>query len=338
MENVSSLAFKFIDSLNEHLRKNIIALIVYGSRVSGNAKPDSDLDVLLICNGNNSYRIGKVIDGIKIDCSMYGANKVYDVMYEKKLQNNSYFNSVLNSGRVLIDKNGTVDELKYYLEEIEIEKLSKRQISMDMIFELSDLYNAYREDMSDINYYNLLEKIRIIYHYKTRNSFLSLIKVPTIYQNSEFYKKHYQITLPSADFMKLFLEALSYKDDVRRSDVLGRLLKFLNISFSNKDECFSTKDDYLSDAEISYKLLIIYNRINYLQRLVKEDNNSFDYIFYVTYSQLQELKKSLKSNVDEVEVTDMMSKMEKMRILLKSFTGISSIYHFDCNEYMLKLK
>lgn len=340
MENVDKIIDKFISEVKEKTHNKVIAVLVYGSRVLNTAREDSDLDILVICDGNRNYRLGSIIDGIKIDCTMYGIDNIYDVMDEKRKLNNNYFYSILEYGRVVVDETGVIDVMKSYLEEIEDMKLPKRKVSPKILSELRELYTSYNSEKDDYSYFNLLEKIRTIYHYKNHLSFLSLVKVLKVYEHTEKYKSSYHLNLPKDSFIKLFLEAIQCNDDNLRIEYTKKLMGYINVSC----ESYSYYDDgtYISIDEIKYKLLIFYNRLSELQKIVMESDSSFDYIYYVTLNQLIELARILNCQGiaynEEIEYSrECKNKYEMMNHLWNLFMKVGNDYHFDYKKYMIKL-
>lgn len=340
MENVDRLIEKFISEVKENTHNKVIAVLVYGSRVLNTAREDSDLDILVICDGNKNYRLGSIIDGIKVDCTMYGIVNIYDVMDEKRNLNNNYFNSILEYGRVVVDETGIIDAMRSYLEEIEDIKLPKRKVSPKVLGELRDFYTLYDNEMDDYSYFNLLERIRTIYHYKNHLSFLSLVKVLKVYENTEKYQSSYHLNLPKESFMKIFLEAIRCNEDSLRIEYIKKLMGYINVPY----ESYNYYDDgtYISSDEIKYKLLIFYNRLSELQKIVMESDSSFDYIYYVTLNQLMELARILNSQgidySEEIEYSRVCeNKYEMMNHLWNLFMKVGNDYHFDYKKYMIKL-
>lgn len=99
MEN-NELIKRFLEETNYLDDNDILAIIVYGSRIVNN-RINSDLDVMIISSKNkNNYLMGRIIDGVKIDCHIYSSDAIYNCMYEKRSSGNRFFDSVLHNGIV----------------------------------------------------------------------------------------------------------------------------------------------------------------------------------------------------------------------------------------------
>jgi hypothetical protein len=79
------------------------AILLYGSRASDYAKPNSDWDVVLLSNVEQK-NISTVIDGQNVDADVI----LYPISDEKII---SYFNGTLQSARTLYDPEGIGQEL-----------------------------------------------------------------------------------------------------------------------------------------------------------------------------------------------------------------------------------
>ncbi|HAB67190.1 MAG TPA: hypothetical protein DCE23_07470 [Firmicutes bacterium] len=340
MEKIDSVVEKFISNVEGKVKRRIITILVYGSRVLNTARQDSDLDIMVIAEGNRNYRLGDVIDGIKIDCILYGINNIYDVMEEKKRQGNTFFGSILDYGYVYQDLEDVIPIMKAYLEELDDIRTSKRKISNRMAMSLKAAIEVYLEYQDDYSYYNLLEIIRGIYHYKGFYSFLSLNKVVRIYEESDRYEENYSLRLPKNSFRELFLRGIKTFDIAERKGILRELISLLNIDLDSLTDTYQ-EEKMFSDDEIKYKLLIFYNRCANLEKMLDMDSSTFKYIYYVTLKQLLEFGKIIKcEKIDyrqERNINGDSSNLEMMKYIWQVFLDVGRNYHFDYKKYMIKL-
>ncbi len=339
MTEIDKIVKEFLSSLPPFIRNNIISVIIYGSRILKNNRPDSDLDILIIIDGNNNYRIGKKIDSVRCDATIYTFNDIYDIIEAKKNTSNQYFHSVLDHGYIYEDKMYLIPTLKDYLATTESHRKARKVNNSDL-FELKYLYEEFLTTNADFYYYNLLEKIRTIYHYKNRYSYLSLTKVIKTYEESAFYTQNYHLHLPSSNFRNLFLEAV-YSKCSERIPKIKSLLKFLNLPPFLQTEPSYNNIRYYNQEEIKYYLLIIFNRLNELKRLCNTPH--FPYIFNVTQKQLYAFCQSINLIDETIEnlfasITNAPNNFGELKILYQILTHINANYHFDYDDYMIKLK
>lgn len=338
MAEIDKIVKEFLSSLPPFIHSNIISVVVYGSRILKSHRPDSDLDILIIIDGNNNYRIGKIIASVRCDATIYSFNDIYDIIEAKKNTSNQYFHSVLDHGYIYEDKMYLIPTLKDYLATTTTHRKRRKINNLDL-FELKNLYEEFQTTPTDFNYYNLLEKIRTIYHSENRYSYLSLAKVIKTYEESAYYTKNYHLHLPPSNFRDLFLKAV-YSEKLERPSLIASLLKFLNIP-AFLPEPPENKIRYYDEEEIKYYLLVIFNRLNELSRLC--NTPQFPYILNVTEKQLFDFCQDI--GIMDETIGDVFASLKnapnnfgELKILYQILTHINANYHFDYDNYMVKLK
>jgi len=50
---------RFVDLLREHFGESLVSVVLYGSRARGDARPESDLDLLVVANGLPGSRLAR---------------------------------------------------------------------------------------------------------------------------------------------------------------------------------------------------------------------------------------------------------------------------------------
>jgi len=93
-----------------------ISIMIYGSTTKGTARPDSDLDMLIIFPDNSDLKkIAEKIDSIEEDISNKFGNQLSPVLIKKKdfrrkyKQKNNFYMEIIKTGKVLYGK--TISEL-----------------------------------------------------------------------------------------------------------------------------------------------------------------------------------------------------------------------------------
>ena len=209
--SLQELIAKFLTITHYQEDKNVLAIIFHGSRVNGNARPNSDIDVVVISKQSNNYKKGFLLGDIRVDCHIYSINDVYDIAKIKKESNNTFLESILNTGLVIKDEEDTVAILKNYLENLNPPPNPKRKIPSNILEDIKDLYYNFKNDSStsEYYYYNLLEKVRLAFNYLYGCSYLGTSKVYEIFSNPSYYQTKYLIKLPNLDFIGLYLKAIT---------------------------------------------------------------------------------------------------------------------------------
>ena len=83
-----SLAIEIKQYLNSHLNNMVSDVVLFGSRIKGNAGKDSDYDVLIILNANYDRKIRKLINDLCYDIDLkYEIFLDTQVISESELQN-----------------------------------------------------------------------------------------------------------------------------------------------------------------------------------------------------------------------------------------------------------
>ena len=340
--NLDELIKRFLDQTGYLEDEQVQAIVIYGSRIRGNYKETSDLDVLVITKRNKNCRIGFNIDGIKIDCNLYSADDLFDIAYDKRISNNSYFESVLKTG-LIIKNTGILEELDEYLEEINDIRIKKGKIPLDVFVELKDMYDNFMDTKADYWYFNILEVLRMSYNFLKRCSYISMVKVYDFFSNSDFYEEAYSIRLPEKDFISLFLEAITVDDFNIKVNILNSIMISLGLDINRNVDYINDKEKFLNVDEIKQELLTIYNKVEKVMEFLKNEHPYANYSYSVLLRQMnlfyQSVYRSDSLDIDmAINSIDCSSNEEKIDMLKRLFGIIDKDYRFDYENYMLKLK
>lgn len=350
MEN-NELIKRFLEETNYLDDNDILAIIVYGSRIVNN-RINSDLDVMIISSKNkNNYLMGRIIDGVKIDCHIYSSDAIYNCMYEKCSSGNRFFDSVLHNGIVVKNKDGIVEQLECFLNNLEVKRKKKEGLSLRNSKMLVETYHNFKavcqnENLSyqsDYWYFNLLELIRRTYHYMRNCCYLNVMKVYDVYLNKDYYENLYQGKLPNDEFIELYLEAIKEFDNLKREKILINCFKLLNIDFYNVD--FLVNGDrrkYLYNKhEVKEKLLELNNKICKVIDMLLSNCVYVDCCYNILLYQISDVYSKLPYdndvNFDVAFGNALIAKdvNERIDYLEKLFAFLDSNYRFDYDDYYL---
>lgn len=340
--SLEELLKKFLEKTEYDKNPQIKAIVAYGSRVRKTNKENSDLDILVITSQNKNYKSGMVIEGIKVDCNIYSVNDLFDIAYDKKLANNTYFESVLKSGKVLKD-NGILGELEDYLQEISNTKSRKKKLSLDAVNEIKDMYDNFTNTKSSYWYYNLLEKLRMAYNYLKNCSYISMVKVYDIFSNRDFYQDAYSVSLPDESFVTLFLEAVNVDEYDTQLEIVHHILNLLGINVNREIDFLDDEESFFNDVDIKNELLVLYNKIEKVIELLDGNHPYATYTYNVLLRHLEVFyQRVYRRNNNEIDKAIKSAKAnnnaDRIKVLKELFGIVDKDYRFDYDNYMLKLK
>lgn len=344
---VRALIEKFKDK-NDIMNLDIVTgMVVYGSRINHFDSDISDLDILLITNGNNCYKGGQYIEGIKIELGIYSVDKLLSLIYEDKVNNNRFFPSVFNTGLVEKNVDNIVGSLKEFANEQFIGSKEKRLIDREVKNELQKMYKQFKitkdSIYEDFNYFNLLELIRNTYLYRNRLSRLAFTKVYDLYNDSRL-NTYYQLKLPPLEFTSTFITALSAKGFDVRLKIIDELLKMLGLDpyyFSLSHDSFKVWD--IEDfTELEYRIIYLCDKIRKVEDMLITNHPSKMYVYHITLNRLRDLIMLINAG-DFSEVNDafeyankVKTDNERIEALEKLFSHIEQKFNLDYNNYLVK--
>lgn len=331
----------FLDKTGYLLDDRILAIVFYGSRVRGTNSDSSDLDVLIITEQKKNFKLGMVVDEVNIDVNVYSSADLFDVAYDKKRVNNYYFASVLKTGMV-VKNNGILDELKDYLYELEDMRLKKKKISSDVFAEIKNIYENFISTKSLYWYFNLLDKLRMTYNYMMNCSYISMVKVYEIFRNHDYYQDAYSIKLPDIQFISLFLESLSVGDFDIQCSIIDVIMKKIGIDINRDVISMDAKDTFVNDNDIKSELLVIYNKVGKVIEFLRGNHPYADFAYNVLLRHIdqyyQRVYRCSSTDIDmAISSANNIDNDERIKTLEKLFGIVEKDYHFDYDNYMLKL-
>ncbi len=340
--SLDELIEKFLEKTGFLNDKKVQAIVVYGSRVRGNSKASSDLDVLVITDYRRNYKCGMKIENVTVDYNVFSIDDLFDIAYDKRLSNNAYFESILNSGKV-IKNNGILEELNAYLDELKMIKPRKKKLSLEVIAEIKELYDNFVVTKSKYWYFNLLERLRMAYNYLYNCSYLSMVKVYNIFSNSDYYQDAYKIKLPDEKFISLFLEGVTTTDFDLQMNIINFIIVQLKIDITSDVDYVDDELDFVNDDDIKNELLIIYNKVEKIIELLRENHPYADYAYNVLLNHIdsfyQKVYRAHSLKIDEaIRNANNISNEYRIIVLKELFGIVDKDYHFDYDNYMLKLK
>lgn len=327
--------------------KNSALVVFYGSRVTGTSKPSSDLDVFIVSYNGPNLKRALIIDGIKTETEIVPLSLIYDTLLAARDDNNAYFSSVFNTGKVVKNDFETFENIKAYWEDITTGKiLCANNNPVKMLDSIKRRYCDYRDAdgvLKEYYYYNLIELMRCAYHSIYKYQDINLTKVYDFYKHPEEISKNYHITLPPESFRTLYLQAitsLEYCDAVIQEmlDLLG-----VKVDFFYGHTIDKITGGLKANYQIQNLLISINKRVCKLEELLMYDHPAKDLVYYVTLYGLKKCYLDLNYDIDDefekLFTRALVSKDNNERITLieELFAFINQDKTFDYDDYVLKL-
>lgn len=278
------IIYKFIAQYRS--RDNILGIIFYGSSNYRTNTLQSDIDLLIITDGEYNYKGVTYIDGKKIE---YFEKNFYYLMNEIENLVSSLDRSLLSifmNGTIIYNKDKTVNFLK---EEVLINQTFHFQ-KKKKHYQESDLLEFYEyiqqlepcHNFFSYIYYNLLELMRKKYHEENGYSKLPSLKVYQLYSNPEYAKKFYCSILPNEHFMNLYLDLFIYGYTKEKFDVLCNMIhiddNYQQTSFYNR-----------SKNEQKYISTIVKNMFDRTIEYLEKNDISCNSCYYITLEKIRKL-------------------------------------------------
>ncbi len=206
---------KFID--NHKNESYFEGAVLAGSYASGNNNDFSDIDIHILTSNDQDWRHrgNTEIDGFLIE---YFINPIKQAQYyfECDYKNNTQTMArMISSGKILIDKNGNIEKLQKTAKEYLNKKanpIKQEDLSMKLYFlwdgfdELKSLYN--KKQTTSLQYNLLLNSLLDVYFANKGLYKLPASKIESILTNKDFEKRYGITSLPSKEFVSLFINAL----------------------------------------------------------------------------------------------------------------------------------
>lgn len=336
---------KFKDKNKIMEDKMIAGMVVYGSRVNNYGNDQSDLDVFLISNGENTYKAMQKIDDISIDSNIVSLNHIFDLIEQDKEEHASYYSSVFNTGIVEKNEEGIVDYIKDKVNERFLGENDKRKMYSFEKIQLGNLFarfnNINRNKLyDDYLYYNLLDKIRTNYFYINNYSRLSFPKVYDVFRNNRFITVYYQLRLPNKDFIDLYLNALSESDYDKRLELLRKMFTMIGIDSHELYSYNAVKKN--AQDNLALRMFYLREKIVKVETMLINKHLASDYVYNIMLYRLKEFFWLLGS--DEVSVVDeefnaaLLAKDidERIKYLEALFAHIDKKFNIDYDNCLIK--
>lgn len=221
---------KFLESWRNN--REVSAILVCGSYVTGNPTENSDVDIQIILKRGCEWRErgNKIVNGILIEYFANPPERIIGYLEDDQKRRRKIEAHMLVTGRIIFDKEGEAKKLKElartYLGK-KFEKMPKFKIefakyhAFDMADNLEEVYKRKTYDFEFV-YYNFLKTLLEFYGEFLGYSDISENKVYRFLTDKKDQKKYLINKFPDKKFVGLFLQSIKEKD---RHKMLQRFTK-----------------------------------------------------------------------------------------------------------------
>lgn len=340
MEKVYDLVEQFIDTFDLRKNRRILAFILYGSYVENENSDISDIDILMVLNGDSSYRIAKMFDGYHLDIHALSLKKVEDHVVYERANGNQYIESSLRRGRVLINHENTIEYLKSIL--TVHPRYLKRTVNLTSAsLAVESAEDFLDSDNDDYKYYVALESLRRVIHVKLNVSTIPELKVYKLYTNEVIAKDQYLIKLPNQQFIELYLSAIQLKDFALRRDAIIKMLSYL-IGMNIRDNAY-IQDDLVDDNRMKHILISLNHLVITLEDNIIKHTPYEDALYFLTLDKLHNTMeaqgKSVPDEFNKVfdEALKLRHEDERIKYVEDLFHMVNKKYSLDYDDFVLML-
>lgn len=341
MKKIEEVISNFIDINNLRDNPHVLAFILYGSYVYNTNNTISDIDILIVIDGPNSYRAAKLIDGYHLDIHALTIKEIENHIVYERASGNQYIESVLRNGIFIINRDYTLEYLKSILT-VNFRGLKRTVNPVYASMALSKVEDFLDNNINDdYNYYVTLEFLRKVVHVKLNASDIPELKVYKLYTNPELARDKYLVKLPPLDFRFLYLDALQEKNLKSRKEYLIKIFRIL-VGTKINDEDYIEKD-IMDDSRIRKMLVSLNHLVITAEDNLIKDTPYKDALYYLTLNRIvgvTECAYGVLPNetmclLEEAKSTS--DEMMRIKMIEELFHIVDSKYNLDYDDFVLRL-
>lgn len=331
----------FIDLNDLRNNKKILAFILYGSYVSKNSSNLSDVDILMILDGNDNYRVAKMFQGLHLDIHALSVPEIERHIVYERANGNEYIASVLRRGEVLINRELTIEYLRSILT-VNIGRF-KRAVNSSSATLAVDAASDYLESPVDDNfkYFKALEYLRKIVHVKMNVSNIPELKVYKLYSNPSLASEEYLIKLPNSEFRNLYMNALQEKEHSLRKEYIVKILSYL-VGIKLDEDAF-LEEDVFDDDRMKRVLVSLNHLVITAEDHIIKNTPYANGLYYLTLDRIMNVIKCayglILDNAESLfnNAVNETGENERIRYIEELFHIADLKYNLDYDDFVLKL-
>lgn len=227
---------KFLEDWQD--REDVTGLLVCGSYITGGSSRRSDIDIHIVTSEENEWRErgNKIVDGYLIEYFVNPPKQIRAYFREDYQSNSITAPTQFATGRILLDKDGSIAQLKKEAEDWinrEFKELDATSLSImkyglwDSLDNLRDLYEKKSKSFR-YAYYSTIKGVFEFYSRYQRWEVYSPVRIIELLTDPDTQEKYLQSEYPDPVFRDLFIEAVSAGEE---AEMLGCLEKIVDYIF-----------------------------------------------------------------------------------------------------------
>lgn len=243
MANVNQTILQFIKDMKYLENKHALGAFFYGSYLTGYNEKDSDIDIQIIFDNENSSHLirgNKHINGVRIEYFEKTIEDVYLTIENEYSNQNNASLSIIGTSKILFDKNGSLKKLQDYAKKkfsTSLPKLDEEE-AREYVSILNNRMEKVRKAALENNpnfthlYHLTIEKIRKFYHRLNGLPAVQTSKAYRVYLDEEYRKSFYKDNIPEEKFVTMYIDAIT---DITSSPLekLDKIEAFFNYAKRN---------------------------------------------------------------------------------------------------------
>jgi Nucleotidyltransferase domain len=218
-------------------REDVIGFLVCGSYITGDPSRHSDIDLHIVTIDENNWRErgNKIMDGYLIEYFVNPPKQIRAYFRDDYGSNNISSPTQFATGRILLDKDGTVAKLKkeamHWINK-EFKELDSTSLSImkyalwDSLDNLRDLYEKKSKSFR-YAYYGTLRSLFGFYSRYQKWEVYSPVRIVELLTDPKIQEKYLQSEYPDPVFRELFIDAVSAGEESDTLDCLEKVVDYV---------------------------------------------------------------------------------------------------------------
>lgn len=338
------LFLRYVEETDILNAEKSVFVTIYGSRVSGDYKDSSDLDVFVVVPGEEwcYHKEKRLIDGIPVETLFMDRNTMMKILVKEYWNDSTFLESIFTYGDVKRDLYGiqlaVIDEISKLKEQ---EKTGTEFCWEEDLDRCLYMYRHTDGNEKKRHYYDFINALRIMYHYMHNYSEVVEWKFYQLYTNKEKAKR-YCLELPDDEFIDAILNAVNPDDMDESLENLFHFVGYTDYEKMNRRVRFHDKwKKCLSKHDTEKKLIHLGKNIEAVEGKLLTESIDADscYFYLLNYidNDIWYIGPKDRTEFDEVfkRALDAEGAEERIRVLEELLHILDNNYNFDHDDYYL---
>ncbi|MCX4364336.1 MAG: nucleotidyltransferase domain-containing protein [Bacilli bacterium] len=341
------LLLRYVEETDILSDEKSIMVILFGSRITGDYKESSDLDVLVIVPHEDGYfgREKRMIDGIPVETIFMSKSTMMRKIANEYWTGSKFLESVLLTGKVEKSLDGVWLDAVKEIKRLSEFKKDKQAFSSYWQEKLDQILYQYRHangNEKKLYYFVFINLLRMMYHIMNNYSSITDWKFYQMYTNKE-KAKLYKLDLPDEEFIDAMVKALENTDDME--ETLKKLFHFVGYTDYEKEKrhVYIEEDWHrcLSKQEIEKELMYLGSNVAKVEEMLLLESKEAECCYFLLLEYMRDktfyIGPKDTSGFDRIfkRALDTEGAEERIRVLEELLHELDKEYEFDYDDYSL---